>query len=62
MAGIVKNLKQSENLHFFEAWKTLNKSQGNWTPSIAILGTSKISEMSVKQPEISLSPSLPGPA
>lgn len=62
MAGIVKNLKHSENPNFFEAWETLNKPQGNWTPSTAILGTPNISEISAKQPKISLSPSLLGPA
>lgn len=30
MAGILKKLKYSENLNFFEAWETPNKSQGNW--------------------------------
>lgn len=62
MAGIVKNLKHSENPNFFEAWEILNKPQGNWTPSTAILGTPSISEISAKQPKISLSPSLLGPA
>lgn len=62
MAGIVKNLKHSENPNFFEAWETPNKPQGNWTPSTAILGTPNISEISAKQPKFSLSPFTAGPS